>query len=162
MVLHIVEPTLPHIMLFFHDKISKLRIGWNRRPLTEDDFYRICRRLHVTVVHATVTKGGFQLHLKGRNFITIDVGLTGFKRTFVMFHELGHYLFHTPDHGVAVNFHNVGLKTRKEIEADAFALCALIPRCWIKTRSPEEICEQEGIDIEVLHERLAIYERHKI
>ncbi|HEV8590847.1 MAG TPA: ImmA/IrrE family metallo-endopeptidase [Pyrinomonadaceae bacterium] len=149
-------------MLFFHDKISKLRIKWNERPLTEDDFYRICRRLGVVIQEMPLRVSGFYYSLKGGHYIAIDSRLEPVQKRFVMFHELAHFLLHAPDKGVTANFHGIGKKTRKEIEADAVALCALIPKTWIETRTVDDIAEHEGLSHELLAQRLAIYERHRI
>jgi Zn-dependent peptidase ImmA (M78 family) len=79
-----------------------------------------------------------------------------------MFHEFAHYLMHAPDTGTTANFHGVGTRTRKEREADAFALCALVPRKWIEERSVEELHEEEGLPVKILKERREIYEMYKI
>lgn len=147
-------------MLFFHDKISNLSIKWNERPLTEADFHRLCKRFKIKVEEYPLKTNGFYYSVLGGHYIVVDSRLTGFKKLFVMFHELAHFLLHTPDRGVTANFHGVGRKTRKEIEADAFALCALIPRNWIETRSADEIAVEEGIDAEIILQRFEIYERH--
>jgi len=52
--------------------------------------------------------------------------------------------------------------TRKEMEADAFALCALIPRAWIETRSDQEILEDEGVSLEMLRTRAEIFAKFGI
>lgn len=149
-------------MLFFHDKISKLGIDWNRRPLTEDDFHRICKKLKITVDEYPLTTNGFYYSVMGGHYIVVDSRLTGFRKLQVMFHELAHFLLHAPDRGVTANFHGIGKKTRKEIEADAFALCALIPRRWLESRTADEIAEHEGIDGEMIRERFAVYERYNL
>jgi Zn-dependent peptidase ImmA (M78 family) len=149
-------------MLFFHDKISKLRIDWNERPLTEADFYRICRKLKITVDEYPLKTNGFYYSVLGGHYIVVDSRLSGHKKLLVLFHELAHFLLHAPDKGVTANFHGIGKKTRKEIEADAFALCALIPKTWIETRDIHEIAEHDGVSYELMFQRLAIYERHGI
>lgn len=103
---------------------------------------------------------GFYYCVLGRHYIAIDSTLERFEKLFVMFHEFAHYLMHAPDTGVTANFHGVGKKTRKESEADAFALCALIPKLWIETRTIHDIAEHEGVPEKMLRERLALYEMH--
>ena len=147
-------------MLFFLDKISKLHSGWNRKPLTQDDFYHLCKRHKVTVQEMPLRVSGFYYCLLGRHYIAIDSRLRQHKKLFVMFHEFAHYLMHSPDTGVTANFHGVGKKTRKEAEADAFALCAIIPKTWIENRSLHEIAEEEGIPEDILRERIAVYKLH--
>lgn len=147
-------------MLFLLDKISDLRSGWNQKPLTLDDFYRLCKRHQVKVQEMPLRVSGFYYCLRGGHYIAINSRLRPHKKLFVMFHEFAHYLMHAPDTGVTANFHGVGKKTRKEAEADAFALCAIIPKTWIESRSVAEIADEEGIPEDILRERLAVYELH--
>jgi Zn-dependent peptidase ImmA (M78 family) len=149
-------------MLFFLDQISDLRCDWNKRPLTEETFHRLCKRRRITVVEMPLRTNGFYYCVKGRHYIAIDSKLKPIDKLFVMFHEFAHYLMHAPDSGTTANFHGVGSRTRKEREADAFALCALIPTAWIEQRSPEELHEEEGIPERILTERRTIYEMYRV
>jgi Zn-dependent peptidase ImmA (M78 family) len=144
-------------MLSFVEKIAHLRSNWNKKPLTELDFHKLCRRRKITVVEMPLATNGFYYCVKGRHFIAVDSKLRQPKKLFVMFHEFAHYLMHAPDTGTTANFHGVGKKTRKEAEADTFAMCAIMPKPWIETRSVQEIVEDEGIPAEMLAERLALY-----
>ena len=144
-------------MLFFLDKISELPCQWNKKPLMQDDFYRLCRRHKVTVQEMPLRVSGFYYCLMGRHYIAIDSRLRQHKKLFVMFHEFAHYLMHSPDTGVTANFHGIGKKTRKEAEADAFALCAIIPKTWLESRSVAEIAEEDGIPEAMMKDRVQIY-----
>lgn len=148
-------------MKLLSQKISQLKIGWNERPLTEGDLYRICRRFRIGVTEMPLVVSGFYYRVMGRDFIAVDSKLSGPKRLLVLFHELGHFLLHTPDSGATANFHGVGRRSRKEIEADVFALCAVIPKTMLETRSIDELID-EGIDPGALRERVEIYRRHGI
>lgn len=143
---------------FFHDNVSRLRCGWNTRPLTEDDFYRLCSRRRITVVEMPLETNGFYYCVKGRHFIAVDSRLEPYRKLLVLFHELAHYLMHAPDRGVTANFHGIGHKTRKEMEADAFALCALMPETWIKDETIYRKAEDEGIPPAMVAERLNVHE----
>jgi Zn-dependent peptidase ImmA (M78 family) len=143
------------------DKISKLQIGWNERPLTEADFYCLCKRFDVRVIEAPLHTRGFYFRLMGRDIIAVDCRLSGAARLVVLFHELGHFLFHIPESGPAANFHNVGRRTRQEIEADIFALCALIPKKLIETSSIAELV-YEGIPGDLAAARFDIYRQHGV
>lgn len=145
-------------MRSYLDKIKDLRIGWNKRPLGEDDLYRLCRRFKITVVEMPLRTNGFYYCMKRRHFIAVDSRLPRIQKLLVMFHEFAHFLMHSPDTNTTASFHGLGQKTRKEREADTFALCALIPKTWIEER---EICEliDDGFSIELLHERAQIYEQ---
>lgn len=146
-------------MHFFHKKIKSLRIDWNDRAFDDDDVRRLCRRFRVTLTEMPLRVGGFYYRVMGRDHIAVDSKLNGKERLAVIFHELGHFLFHAPESGATANFHGVGRRTRKEIEADVFALCALIPTAMLATRTAAELAD-DGFTDEMIRERLAIFERH--
>ncbi len=151
------------MMKFFKENIARLRIPWNERPLTEDDFYRLCRREKIRVTEYPLDgSDGFYYFAYQRHHIVVDPRLPPAKKLFVMFHELAHYLMHEPGQGVTANFYGVGTQTRMEFEADAFAHCALIPKTWIETRPLQELIDEEGIDEEMLAERLKLFEVRKL
>ena len=139
-------------------KISQLKIGWNERPLSEVDFYRLCKRFDVRVIEAPLHTRGFYFRMMGRDIIAVDCRLSGTARLAVLFHELGHFLFHMPESGSAARFHNVGRRTRQEIEADVFALCALIPKTLIESRSIDD----GNIPAEMIAARYEIYRQFRI
>jgi Zn-dependent peptidase ImmA (M78 family) len=74
-----------------------------------------------------------------------------------MFHEFAHFMMHAPDTGVTANFHGVGRRTKKEVEADAFALCALIPRDRIECAH-----EMDGFTPEMIRERTRLLKLYDI
>lgn len=144
-------------MRFIDERGRILRIGWGKRPLTDDDFQRLCRRFRVTVTEMPLNSGGFYYRVKGRDHIAIDSRLSGMAKLKVQFHELAHFLLHAPESGATANFLSVGQKTRVEFEADAFALCALIPRKWLEERTSEDILDNENVTQQDLAERLGIF-----
>ncbi len=143
------------------DQISKLQIGWNERPLTEADFYRLSKRFEVRVIETPLHTSGFYFRLRGHNIIAVDCKLSGTAKLAVLFHELGHFLFHIPESGPAANFHNIGRRTRQEIEADIFALCAVIPKTLIETHSIAELI-YDGFPAQMIAARYEIYHQHNI
>ncbi len=145
-------------MRSYLERLTNLRIGWNRRQLGEEDFYRLCRRFRITVVEMPLTTNGFYYCVKGRHFIAVSSRLSRLQKLLVMFHEFAHFLMHSPDTNTTASFHGLGKKTRKEQEADAFALCALIPKPWMESREVSDLIE-EGFSAEILKERAQIYER---
>ena len=148
-------------MRFLTDKIESLKIGWNERPLTPEDFHRLCRRFRINVVEMPISVRGFYYRVKGWDHIAVDSRLGEVEKLAVMFHELGHYLFHAPETGATASFHHVAGLTREECEADVFALCALLPRPLIEQRSIQELID-EGFSAEMIQNRLAIFERLSI
>ncbi|HMT09181.1 MAG TPA: ImmA/IrrE family metallo-endopeptidase [Pyrinomonadaceae bacterium] len=143
-------------MKLLRHKVEQLKIGWNERELGDVDVYRICRKYKVEIVEMPLRVSGFYYRVKGRDFIAVNSMLSGKKRLAVMFHELGHFLLHVPESGTTANFHRVGERTRKEREADLFALCALIPTARLSISSEQELID-EGFDEELVAERLDIF-----
>lgn len=150
------------VMIFLVKKIKELKIGWNETQLTEADFHRLCRRYGIGVQEMPLSVGGFYYRVMGRDFIAVDSKLAPARKLAVMFHELGHFLFHAPESGATANFHGVGCRTRKEREADIFALCALIPQPWIETRQPQDLIDEEGFSPETIASRYKILEHYGI
>ena len=105
---------------------------------------------------------GFYYSLMGGHYIAIDSRLPHGKKLFVMFHEFAHFLLHTPDASATANFHGVGRKTRKENEADAFAMCALIPKTDLSTNRIAKLSLDESTDMEMLQKRLDLFRRYGI
>jgi len=150
----------PNAMKLLTETISRLQIDWNKRPLNEGDFYHLCKKHKIIVEEMPLRVSGFYYSVLGKHCIAIDSKLPPQKKLFVMFHEFAHFLLHVPEGTATANYHGVGHRTRKETEADAFALCALVPKNWIETRTVAEMIEHEGIPVEILKERLGIYEKH--
>lgn len=146
-------------MHFLAKKIDRLKIGWNERPLTEADLYRICRRFRISVTEMPLKTDGFYYRVLGRDFIAVNSRLAGPMKLQVLFHELGHFLFHTPESGATANFHGVGGSARIEREADIFALCALIPRPMVVSRTQAELIEDDGFPAEMVRQRFDILGR---
>ena len=149
-------------MRFLTDKISKLNIGWNERPLTEADFYCLCKRFNVNVKEESLTVGGFYYRVMGGDYISVNSRLGRWQKLAVLFHEIGHFLFHVPQTGEMARFHHIGRPTRLEREADLFAICAIIPKTWIETRSIDELVADEGFPPKMIEERYIILERYGI
>lgn len=147
-------------MLLLADTISRLRIPWNKRPLTEADFHKLCRKHKVTVQEMPLTVSGFYYCAMGRHFIAIDSRLSPQTKLFVMFHEFAHFLLHAPSGTATANYHGIGKRTRAEIEADSFALCALMPLAWVTKGRLAELAADAGYDAKLIDDRLSVFERH--
>lgn len=139
-----------------------MRFKWNEKQLTEADFFRLCRRFKITIVEMPLTTHGFYYCVKGKHYIAIDSRLNGIERLFVLWHEFAHFLMHVPDRNVTANFYGVGCQTRNEKEADIFALCALIPKHWVKTKTLRELVEDEGFSEEFVWNRKKFYDEYEI
>ena len=148
-------------MRLLADKASRVLPGWNARPFEADDLHRLCAEFQITVHERPLVTNGFYYRAGGRDFIAINSRLPCLRRLEVFLHELAHFLFHAPAGTTAVGFHHVGRRTRAEREADAFALCALMPRTQLTIRTRDEWLA-DGLTTEMISERLEIYARHGI
>ena len=146
-------------MLLLAESIARLKIRWNERPLSEDDFHRLCKRHKITVQEMPLRVSGFYYCVMRRHFIAIDSKLPPAKKLFVMLHEFAHYLLHAPCGTETASYHRIGYRTRTEIEADAFALCPMMPRAWVESELFAELAEEAGLDLDLVRERLEIYDR---
>ena len=146
-------------MLLLAETISRLRIRWNCEPLTEAHFHRLCKRHKITLQEMPLRVSGFYYCVMGRHFIAIDSKLPPAKKLFVMFHEFAHYLLHAPHGGATANYHGIGRRTRTEMEADAIALCALMPKTWVESDRFGELAEEAGFELEMVRDRLEIFDR---
>jgi Zn-dependent peptidase ImmA (M78 family) len=143
------------------DKISTLEFGWNERPLSDRDLYRLCERFGVRVTEEPIATTGFYYRLLGQDFIAINSKLSGIEKLFVLFHELGHFLLHVPQSGPAASFFEVGRTTRKEREADVFALCALMPSGILERRGIDGLIH-DGYPPELVERRVQVHKRYRL
>lgn len=111
-------------MKFSLKKIS--HYGFNLRPLTEKDFYEICELENITVLEEDVFTS-FYMSVNGRNFIVLKKRLKGLRKIFSMFHELAHHFLHGGKEATNAFYFGM-LESKQEIEADAIATIALVPR----------------------------------
>ena len=149
-------------MIFLLDKISQLKFGWNEKQLTEQDFFKLCRKYKVKVVEMPLQVDGFYYCVKGKHYIALDSKLRAVERLFTMFHEFAHFIYHVPDTNVTANFSRVGERNFKEEEADLFALCALIPKDWVENKTLKELLEEEFLPEEMLWKRKEIYDKYDL
>jgi Zn-dependent peptidase ImmA (M78 family) len=144
---------------FFH-KIAKLKCGWNDIPLTDETFHKLCRKHKISVQYMPLKVDGFYTCDKNRHYIAINNRLTAFQQLVTMFHEFGHFLMHSPSTDAIDHYCGSATRSRDEVEADAFAYCAVLPLELLKTREPEEILDSFGSSF--FMKRLEIYERFQI
>lgn len=138
-------------------------LGWNLRPLGEDDFFRICRRERIKVEEMPLSVRGFYGVCKGKRFIALDSKMRGVARLFCMFHELGHHYLHAPKSTNSVNYFHLREEPKVKFEADAFAIIALIPQGLLKElMESEDYDEDNGLPSELLKERAELFARYGI
>lgn len=143
-------------------KIASVIPDWNQRPLTETDFYRLAARFGVSVEELPLRVNGFYYQAAGRHVIAVNNRLPYQKKLFVMFHELGHFLLHSPQHSTAVGWYSVGRRDKKEREADAFALCAIWPRALVLRIVPADLSIDGDDAAAIFAARVRLLKKHGI
>jgi Zn-dependent peptidase ImmA (M78 family) len=142
-------------------KARSLRTNWGRHSLTQAHFHRLREKhgvLLVEVDHDDMEWKGFYTHEFGPPTIVINARLRGIERLRVLFHELGHHIFHAP----ATCFFPEDTVNKAEEEAKAFALVALIPKRMIPKILSWSFFEDELLPVELLKQRLNILEHYGI
>jgi Zn-dependent peptidase ImmA (M78 family) len=138
-------------MKYILNGLSKYDIGL--RPLTEDDFYRICEAENIEVVWSDKK---FSFYLADPEFdiycITLPKRRKGLRLLYEMFHELGHHFMHVGSEPAAA-FSGL-TNTKDELEADAIALVALIPRSKLKEMA---FLDGSRLGDHLYNERLRLY-----
>jgi|SRR5947209_1379490 len=148
-------------MICLAHRFRKLRRGWNKRPLTEKDFWALCKKFGVEVYENCgehMKWKGVYTVLDGIPTIIIHSGLKGLERLWTMFHELGHHLLHSP----ATCFFSDSTVHKAQSEANAFAAIALIPENVIRQMPLWELYDLDEFAAKLFQIRLEIFEIYKI
>lgn len=148
-------------MKSFLKKIARLNVGWNEVPLDDDAFHRLCRDKKLEFKLMPMESDGFYTCTKKKHYIAVNSRLSPFEQLVTAYHEFGHYLMHSPStDAIAKECRSGERKTRDELEADAFAYCAVLPLTLLTSRDDVEVADSFGMSF--FMERLAVYERYKI
>ncbi len=134
---------------------------WNKRALTEKDFFNLCKKLGVLVFEEDpdcVPGEGVYVVVEGIPVIFINNTLKGLKKLWVMFHELGHHLLHTPE----TCFFSESTVHKAQSEANLFAAIALLPEPMIRQIPLWEVYEVDEHSANLLQTRLEIFEIYKV
>lgn len=139
-------------------KFKALRIGWNKKPISEKRLFSLAKRLKLKIQEMPLRVPGFYMTMRGVSFVAIDERLDEKLKLKIKFHELAHHVLHT---GIP-NFYLLDPTMKEECEAEVFSLCAMIPFGWVKKKTSRELIEEEGFSTEMVAQRKEIYEKYKI
>jgi Zn-dependent peptidase ImmA (M78 family) len=106
-------------MMLSYIRIKEIIPAFNERPLTPEDFFYLTAENDIFVSEIKLKKRGYHVWEEGEDFIFIKHSLRGLKWLETAFHELFHAVLQIP---------TKYLHCRQQIEANAFALIALIPQ----------------------------------
>jgi Zn-dependent peptidase ImmA (M78 family) len=149
-------------MLFLAEKLKGLDLGWNEKPWTEDDFHQ-CREAQgiflSEIEHDAMLWKAFYTVCEGVPTIVVNARLRGIERLHVLLHELGHHLLHAP----ATCFFSDDMQEKIQFEAEAFAVCALVPESLLrKLLASKDYVEDYGFPAELLRCRLKVLELYGV
>jgi hypothetical protein len=99
-----------------------LMLGWNKRPLTYDDFLWACDLLGIKVQRPPMKTPGMYFDCRGRQIISLSSRLQGVSLWRVAFHELAHSQLHAP----GLRCFCSGSVSKAEAEADALGLSSVL------------------------------------
>lgn len=113
-------------MMLCYERIKKIIPAFNERPLTEDDFYFLTEVNNIDVCEMKLKKRGYHVWDGEDDYIFIKKTLRGLKWMETAFHELFHAMLQIP-----LKY----MHRRQQLEANAFALIALIPLPMLQSYS---------------------------
>ena len=115
-MIHLI-PTLEKAFPFLHT-----------RTATEDDFFNLCNDRGVEVIFRPDAPQGVYVMAGGDHYIFLNSLLHGWMLRYVMFHEIAHYLFHSPSQSnFGIEFFNRHVKRKNHLEAEQVAAMLLLP-----------------------------------
>jgi Zn-dependent peptidase ImmA (M78 family) len=104
---------LPHLL--------KL-LGWNKRPLTYEDFEAACEQQEITVQRAPIKTLGMYFVCDDQPVITLSTKLHGVRLWLVAWHEMTHHLLHPP----GLRCFSRGTVSKLEAQAQVIGICSVI------------------------------------
>lgn len=108
-------------------KIKRIVAYYQKKYGTTDPF-SIADALGIEVQIGDIgSKSGCYMYLKRSKCIWLNENLKQHEAEFVMAHELGHAIMHPRENCYFIKYKTLLLSTRKEIEANKFAVEFLIP-----------------------------------
>ncbi|MEO7672979.1 MAG: ImmA/IrrE family metallo-endopeptidase [Pyrinomonadaceae bacterium] len=149
-----------------HNLLPKLKRAFpflGERSASEDDFFQFCADHKITVVFESDISIGVYVLCGGESFIFLNNKLRGWYLRYVMYHELAHYLFHSPSQSNArVEFFHLHSKRKNHFEAEAAAALLLLPTLELHTalQDPEVYISDELQGL--IKFRLDLWGRYKI
>ena len=146
--------------------LTKLKLAFpflHSRSATEEDFYSFCEQHNIETVFTNLTSDGIWVLFEGRNYIFLNEKLSGWLLRYVMFHELGHYLFHYPSQSnFGAEFFSVHGKRKNHHEAETVAALLLLPPPELHLAlADKEVTYSEEIK-NLIGFRLTLADRYKI
>lgn len=104
--------------------------NFNLKPITENDFWRACKKRKVIVIQLPLLVNGYYERRRDKDYILINDRLTGLPWLHTALHEFCHVMLDEPLYADQYTLYKrLGMASTdpRERFADAFALIGLIP-----------------------------------
>lgn len=147
-------------MHFLIEKFEKLVKGFNKKPLTEKDLLKICKKEGICIVEEDsddMEWPAFYMMLDDIPTLFINAKIGGLERLWGIAHEIGHYFLHSP----ATCFFSDHAQSKPESEANLFAAYALFPETTVKQIPLWEIYDVDPCAVKLFHIRLGFFDSYK-
>lgn len=144
------------------DKLKRKLPQLNIKIHGEADFYRLCRKEAMKVYEIPLRGGilGYYSNYRGKAHIILNSKINGLKRLEVAFHELGHHYLHAPV-PKSVFFDSQSLSNKQEIEAQSFALLALVPVTLLEQIEQNPIL-LEDYPADLIEQRIKLFQNYGV
>jgi len=155
-------------MSFFINLLTEKIPEWNSEQLQESFFHSFCDDNDILVIQSPLRYGvkAMLWFVESEYVITVNSLLDPNLRLFGMWHEIGHFILHSPNRTVGSYFWGDEKiykgKRKEENEADVFALCALIPKSWVETKTLRELIEDDLFTQDIVVKRKQVYEKYNL
>lgn len=134
----------------------------HRRPATENDFFEYAAG-NIEAVFSNLVSTGVYVLYDGKHYIFLNNKLRGWFLRYVMFHELGHHLFHVPSQSsYGVEFVSVHSKQKNHLEAEAVAALLLLPLVELENVIDSGAYNAFPEFAELVKVRLAIFDNYRL
>jgi Zn-dependent peptidase ImmA (M78 family) len=145
-------------------RIREVFPRFNRSPVTEEDFWRTCKRLGIIVKSMPLMVDGYHERKRGRYYIIVNNRLDGDRWLHTALHEFCHYLFDAPTHNKNYVFYRGkdGEIDERERFADAFALVAMLPWPEVERLSREEYVADNPTLLNLCMDRIAVRKDYRM
>lgn len=133
-----------------YERICQVLKGFNVKPLSDKDFWRVVKRERIVVKEIPLIVDGYYQKKRGRHYIIINSRLRGTKWLHTAFHELMHFYLDVPFANEEATLYRRSKKKtkkplRREETADAFALMAILPFPELEKLSAEDLEDQTAL-----------------
>lgn len=138
-------------------------LEWNRRAFTDAIFERVCRKHRIKVFDIPLRVPGFYMACNGKRYIYLNDNVRGVQRLYNGLHELGHFYLHALKEPTAALFLGLQPGSKEEVEADIFAVVALIPESLLRRMLESHSDEwAHGFTTEMIELRLKVLDTYGV